>query len=244
MAAELKFETHFIIILAILITLIMPATSTTVMYTFKCKSNDANSTMTHDSRLKEFEIEANGCALGYKAGSFDYLQKGKIEFEDLIEYHEDYNEAKSDSIVFHNMTVFFDGEKGISEFYAGGFFPNNRLISSNNAIRFEYSRKSILHNSNNNLRNNYSSRKIRLKAEVVMSQARKRDVGYDFSYNATVVNGIIETSDILGWTNITRSRRIDWEQTALMRGNITLVNNLLANDLSNIACGRDWLSCD
>jgi len=246
MMTGVRFVNKFIIILALAISICAPVPSTTVMYEFKCKSNDANSTMTHDSRLKESELEVNGCALGYKTGSFNYLQKGKIEFEDLIEYHEGHNGSKSDSMVFHNMTVFFEGERGISEFYAGGFFPNNRAICSKKSIRFEEFSRGCSQNSNDDyyiLAKNYSSKQIHVNAEVAMGSTRKRNIDYDFAYNATVMNGVIETWDIMGWTNKTGSRRIDWEQSALIKGNITLENNLVVANLFNIHDGQNWLPC-
>jgi hypothetical protein len=232
-----------IIILSLAILICMTVTSTTVLYTFKCKSNDANSTMTHDSRLSESILEDNGYASGYQAGSFNYLQKGQIEFEDMIEYHQGHNGSKSDASVFHNMTIFFEGEKGTSKFYAKGFYPNNRVISSRKDIRFEELSSDFFRGSNvnfYNLESNYSSKQIRVNAEVIMGPVRNSDIGYNFTYNATVVNGVIEAWDILGWTNKTGARRIDWEQTALMKGNISIENKLLASDLFDIPCYRNW----
>jgi len=242
MRARIKFAISFIVILTLAIALCAPVTSTTVMYVFKCKSNDANSTMTHESRLGESSGEDNG-KLGYKSGSFNYLQKGKIEFEDLIEYYDGYNESISDSIVIHNMTVSFEGEKGISEFFAKGFFPEDRVIYSKKAIRFEEFGGNFTKNLNSNLHNlgnNYSSKQIHVNAEVLMGPNRVKNIGYDFAYDATVANGVIETWDTLGWTNKTGARRTDWEQSALMKGNITVENNLVANFFNINRDDQNW----
>jgi len=246
MTAGLKFNINSIIILVLAIALCAPTSSTTFVYTFKCKSNDANSTMMHESHLKESRLEDNGYTLGYLAGSFNYLQKGKIEFEDMIGYQVGHNESKSDLLVFHNMNVFFEGEKGISEFYAKGFFPNSRAIYSKNAIRFEEFSRNFSQNLDTNFFNyniNYSTNKIHVDANALMGLTRKRNIGYDFAYNATVANGVVETKNIMGWTNKTGARRIDWEQAALMKGNITVDNRLLVSNLFDMQCSRNWMSC-
>lgn len=237
---------YLIIILALAVFLCAPISSTTVEYIFKCKSNDDNSTMTYDSRLKEPRLEDIGCSVGYQTGTFSYLQKGRIDFRDAINYYTENSKTDNDSFVFHNMAISFEGEKGISEFYGKGFFPNNRAIFSKKAIRFEEPGRYYLINSlknYSNLGNSYSSKKIAANAKLLMGQAKKRDIDYDFTYNATVANGVVETRDIMGWTNQTGARRVEWEQTAQMKGNITVDNNLLVRNLSEISCGRNWLSC-
>ena len=44
----------------------LQASSTMVTYNFKCKSNDANLTMTQDSHLKEPRLQESGFTLGYQ----------------------------------------------------------------------------------------------------------------------------------------------------------------------------------
>jgi hypothetical protein len=238
MTARLKFSINFIIILGLAITLCAPTSSTTLAYNFKCKSNDANSTMMHESRFRESRLEDGRNTLGYLAGSFNYLQKGKIEFKENIGYQEGHNEVNSDSLVLNNMDVFFEGEKGISEFYAKGFFPDGRALDSKSAIRFEYFSSNI---SRTDI--NYSANKFQVNADAIMGFIGKSDVGYDFSYNATVANGVVDTRNTMGWTNETFAKRIDWEQTALMKGNITVDNRFLASNLFDLPCSTSWLPC-
>jgi hypothetical protein len=231
-----------IIILAITVFLCAPTSSTTVIYSFKCKSNDANSTMTYDGRLNEPRLEESGYTSGYQTGTFSYLQDGRIDFRNTINYYDGNSNPNSNSFVFHNMAISFEGKKGISEFYGKGFFPNNRAIFSMKAIRFEELGRYSLNNYSN-LGNSYSSNKIGANAKLFMGQTRKMDLGYDFTYNATVINGVVETRDIMGWSNRTGARRVDWEQMARMKGNITLENNLLVSNLLDMSCSRNWLSC-
>lgn len=237
---------RFIIIFILAIALCAAASSTIVMYNFKCKSNDANSTMSHDSHLNEPRLLENGFTLGYQTGSFNYLRNGNFDFKDTIVYDDGYNNYFVKSSVYHNMTVSFRGEKGISEFYANGFYPNNRAISAKKKIRYDDLSYSFADDGICGFYNLGESRKSNLicvNAEAVMGPSKDRDLVYDFAYNATVESGVLETWDIMGWTNRTGARRIDWEQTALMNGNITVENNLFATDLSNISGGYDWLPC-
>jgi hypothetical protein len=235
-----------VMIFVLIIVICATGSSTVVMYNFKCKSNDANSTMTHESHLKEPRLEESGYTLGYEAGSLNYLKSGKIEFNDKIVYNDGQDEFNRYPSVYYNMTVFFEGEKSISKIYGNGFYPNNRAISAKKTIRFEdlrYNPTECPICSFNNLGESYLSKLIHVNAEVVMGQTKKRNIGYQFTYNATVENGVIETWDTTGWTNRTGARRIDWEERALMRGNLTVENNLLASDLFNPMGGRDWLPC-
>lgn len=100
--------------------------------------------MTHYSYLKEPVLERSGYTIGYKTGSLSYLENGKINFSDEIIYYDGQRDADHDEIgddlnttVEHNQYVYFDGEKGISEFYAKGFYPNNRAISAWKKIRYD-----------------------------------------------------------------------------------------------------------
>jgi hypothetical protein len=234
MKTKRKSTIKFIIILALAIELCAPATSTTIMYVFKCKSNDANSTMMHESRLMESRLEDNGNIQGYQTGSFNYLQTGRIEFVDLIAYHDEHDRSLICSLVLHNMTVFFEGDKGISEFFAKDFFPDRSVVFSKKAIRFEEFSGNFAQNLNNNFYNlgkNNSATQINVNANVLMGPNRERNIVYDFAYNASVANGVIETWDTMGWNNKTGARRTDWEQTSLIKGNISIENNLLVSKL-------------
>ncbi|VVB66973.1 Uncharacterised protein [uncultured archaeon] len=246
MLSRRVFAIRAVIIFVLVIVICATGSSTVVIYNFKCKSNDANSTMTHESHLKESRLEESGYMLGYEAGSLNYLKGGKIEFNDKIVYNDGQDEFNSRPSVYYNMTVFFEGERSISEIYANGFYPNNRAVSAKKAIRFEdlsYSMADCPICSFKNLGESYLSKQIHVNAEAIMGRSIRGNIGYQFAYNATVENGIIQTWDTTGWTNRTGARRIDWEERALMRGNLTVENNLVASDLFNPIDGRDWLPC-
>ncbi|GEM_PF-1171595 len=285
-----------ILMFALAILACNTAYSTTITCTFNCTSNDNDSTMTHYSYLKEPRLEENGYTEGYKAGSLNHLVEGNIKFTDKIEYY-DGQEVSPNSTLKHNQTVDFNGKKGISEFYAKGFFPNNRAISAFKKIRYDdinvsryndkpsdllYSRKNPLYLGRSNRTNlttpystnrycevpdpnetsssirdkpsqyryklgekSYYSNTIVVNADVKIGPEIGRGFDYDFQYDATVTNGVIEIRDATGWTNRTGARRIDWEQDALMKGNISMENDLNAKGLFVPAAGinDEWLPC-
>lgn len=238
MIAGLKHLIKPLLILSIAIALITPIYATTFIYASKCKSNDNNSTMTYESRLQQFNAEGGGDTLGYLAGSFNYLQKGRIALKDMIGYHEGENidlgqpRHHGNALFFHNLNLSFEGGKGISEFYAGSSFSDSRTISSNNAIRFEEFSLNSSQNFNNNLCINYSIEKINVNAYAIIGNSRRRDFGYDFLYDAKVANGVVETKRSMIWTNKTDLGRFNLEQMSLVKGNITLADHLSAGNLS------------
>jgi uncharacterized repeat protein (TIGR01451 family) len=75
---------------------------------------------------------------------------------------------------------------------------------------------------------------------------RRPGLDYKFTYHAIVDKGVMEIWDSTGWTNKSGSKKIDWEQTALMKGNkLDVVNNLVDFDLNAPALDedKDWLPC-
>ncbi len=131
------------LISVILVVMCPTAFASTVMSEFECNSGPG-ATMTHYSYLKEPKLEKSGYTLGYKTGSFSYLENGTIYFYDKINYYDgqyDSDHAEIDSnrntTVLHNQIVNFSGKKGISEFYAKGFYPNNRALSAWKKIRYD-----------------------------------------------------------------------------------------------------------
>jgi len=154
--------------------------------------------------------------------------------------------------VRHIQYVNFSGIKGISEFYAQGFFPSNRALSAGKKIRFE-NLTSIQYKPGDEpapedtyLRN-YDASQIIVNADVGMGPTDKTvsDFDYDFKYNADVENGVIEIRDSTGWTNETGARRVDWDQDAIMRGNFNVTNDLYSEGLFFPGAGLndDWLPC-
>jgi len=216
--------------------------------------------MTHYSYLREPTLQENGYTKGFKAGSFNYLENGSIKFTDSYEIYDGQKESgyvpgdDLNSSLYHKQVVEFDGDKGISEFYGKGFFPSNRAISAWKKIRYddisyEMNRSTGVVNlsgSNPSSKERYNSPVINVVATVRMGSAKGGDANdYNFKYNATVENGVIEIKDATGWTNRTGARRIDWEQDALMKGNVTVTNDLRAKGLYFPAAGgdEDWLPC-
>src|SRR5512137_2035664 len=123
MTEGLKLAMNSLLILSLAIALTTPAHATTFLYSFKCKSNDDNSTMTHESSLQQSNGRDDGDALSYQAGSFSYLQKGRIAFKDMIGYQEEQNRDsqlpryQAESGICHNTNVSFEGTKGNSDFF-------------------------------------------------------------------------------------------------------------------------------
>ena len=225
MIAELRYAIQFIMIFILISSLEYPVHSTIITYSLKCESNDANSTMSEDSYLKGTREEGNEQALGYQVGSINYLQEGKIKFMDLIGYYKEDNNSKK---VFRNMDVFFEGEKGISNFYSEGFLSDSMTISSKNSIGFQDFVENKPINPNRKyyvLKNNYTFNQIHINADVKIGHDKKNDIGFNFAYNASIFKGVAEISNILRWAKRPGANGIDWEQSALMKGNISAKNN-------------------
>jgi len=256
-----------------------------VYSTFSCTTTDDNGTMTHYSYFKEPGLDESSYSRGYKMGSINYLANGNIDFKDYFGYYDgQMDEGHSDPTVDYNSTIYhyqivnFTGEKGISEIYAKGFYPNNRAVSAWKKIRYddlEYVKyggvlhlsgaprvqgigRSPIYSGTYNLGESHKSSRIYVEAYADMGNTVGMDGegqfvrygshdDYSFKYKANVTDGIIEIRDATGWTNKSASTRIDWEQDALIQGdNISIVNNLIAQNMSYPAAGpeeEDWLGC-
>jgi hypothetical protein len=243
MTASLKLAMRYFLILSLAIALSTPAYATTFFYSFKCKSNDDNSTMTHESNLQQSNGKDDGNTLGYQAGSFSYLQKGRIAFKDIFGFQEGQNrdprqpKYQGEAGIFHDMNISFQGAKGISEFYASSSFSDSR-ISSNNAIRFEEFSRNFSGDFDKEFIINYSAEKIDVNANAIMGNSRRRDFGYDFLYNATVANGVVETKRTMRLANRRDLGKLSWEQNSLMKGNITLDDHVSASNLLDKSYSR------
>jgi len=236
MSRRLELAVKCFLTLSMLIALITPIYATTLLYALKCESKDYNSTMTHESYLQKVLSENNGGnSFDYLAGSFNYLHNGRIVFKDMIGYREEENPIQGrlrdhkNTLFFHNMNLSFEGAKGISNFFASGSLPDkSRTISSHNGIRFEEFSHNFSPNFINNLGANYSAEMINVNAVAILDNSRKKDFCYNFLYNATVANGVVETKSTIVRPDKTNSLRINQEQTTLMKGNITLDDKLSA----------------
>ena len=209
--------------------------------------HNTDSTMIYYSRLRDANLMESDYTQGLKTGSINYLVNGSMDFSDTLNYYygETSDEGKliqsENTSLVHEQHVNFKGEKGISEFYGKGFFKNNRAMSAWKKIRYD------------DLRNipgpyglgpTYLSPNITVDARVDMN--RKPGLKYDFNYYATVDNGVLDFYDSTGWTNKSGARRIDYEQTGLLKGKRLKVTNILSDeDLKAPAAGllEDWLPC-
>ncbi len=212
------------------------------------RANNTDSTMIFYSYLRESSLEETGYKQGYKAGSLSYLVDGNIYFIDSQRHYDgqkDYAHKEPgddlNATFTDDQNIIFDGRKGISEFYAQGFFPSNRAVSAGNKIRYDDLTGYILGPS-------AMSPKIRVNASVGMGPATRTGKvhnDYDFRYNARVWDGRIDARDETGWTNKTGSRSVDWEQDVSLRGKILdISNNLSAESLFYPGgIGKDWLPC-
>jgi len=112
-------------VIALMMVCIMPSQSI-LQFTYQCEGK--NATATTYSYLNEPRIEENGFARGLKSGSFNYLENGNINLEENIEYYYVNGTNITNSTVNHDLTVKFEGDRGISEFFGRGYFANNRWV--------------------------------------------------------------------------------------------------------------------
>ncbi|MCR3883124.1 hypothetical protein P0O24_02185 [Methanotrichaceae archaeon M04Ac] len=130
-------------IIVLAVALCVTSSAVTVVSTFECKTTADNGTMSHYSYLKEPKVQKNGYTIGYKTGSINYFFDGNINFSNKMTYYDGQIEPgfeegdDTNSSVRHIQMVNFSGKRGISEFYAQGFFPSNRALSAGKKIRFE-----------------------------------------------------------------------------------------------------------
>jgi hypothetical protein len=220
------------------------ALATTIQSDFSCNNIDA--TTTFYSYLKEPSLQASGYTRGLKEGTFNYFENGKVDLSHSMTYYDGKIDADhppgsdTNSTLQSKLNVDFRGESGISEYYAKGFFPNNRAISAFKKIwSIDYS------NSDWMLGGIYKSQRINVEASAKMGPNMSGG-DYRFLYHARVENGYLEVKDAAGWSNKTGARRIDWEQEAAMRGKLLdVTNNLEVNSLYRPSAGlyEDWLPC-
>lgn len=208
--------------------------------------SSGDSEITYYTYLREPSLQDSGYSRGLKLGAFEYLvgdTKKTSVIRNILRY--DYGKTNETGIfvgienssVINSHFVDFSGKKGISEYYAKGFFKNNRAISAWKKIRYDDLDKW-------NLGKSYLSDYIHVDASVQMDM--EPGMSYDFRYTATAKNGTLELKDTTGWSNRTGARRTDWEQDALMKGeSITLKNDLSDQDFNPPASTREgeWLPC-
>jgi hypothetical protein len=208
---------------------------------FRFEGHGEESVMTTYTNLVESRIEETGMSRGLKAGSFNYLDAsdtgGTIDVKENMNYfYGNRTINNSGSWVSHTLALDFKGKRGISEYYARGFYNNNRYLSAWKKIRYEDTRSLKRPDYPT-----YNSSAIHVKATSLMDT----EVGsYNMAYHASVMDGVIQTHDAAGWTNLTGARKVEWEHETLSRGKLLKVTNELSEyNLTTAAGGYDWLPC-
>jgi len=230
---------YICIAIALMMVCIIPSQSI-MQFTYECEGK--NATATTYSYLKEPRVEETGFTRGLKSGSFNYLENGDINLREDISYDHGNGTNISNSTVNHALTVEFEGKRGISEFFARGFFGDDRWISAWKKIRYEMSPDMKVNGKPMVAR---PSNSINVDASAVMDTLAK-NVSYSFTYDAKIKNGAIEGKDATGWTNRTGSKRTDWEYEFRTVGEeVNVTNNLVEIRKRKTAGGPgdDWLPC-
>jgi hypothetical protein len=219
------------------------AVATTIDSHFAC--SNTNGETTFYSYLKEPKLQDSGYSKGLKTGSFNYFRGGPVTLDDTTYYYdgesdEDHSPDSGDtnSSARHNLYVKFDGQdantaRGISEFYAKGFYTNNRAVSAWKKIWFVDSSSMGLF---------YPSNSMEVKAKANLNMAGL----FNLKYNATAQNAFVVFTDAAGWSNRTGSRRIDWQQSGLLKGDAVNITNdlrVVSNFKPRAGGKEDWLPC-
>jgi len=225
----------------IVLTIVLISPSQSIMqFSYKCDGKGA--TATTYSYTREPRLQETGYEAGLKTGSFNYLEKGDMKIEENIDYFYGNGTNMSNSSIDHSLYVNFTGKRGISEFFGKGFFGNNRYASAWKKIKYEYSPNMKVDGHNMVAR---PSNSIVVDASVFMDTTDNRSA-YDFNYNAKIENGVIETKDSTGWTNMSGSRRTDWEHETRSIGDKLDITNKLYDSWglkTRFGPEGDWLPC-
>jgi len=225
--------------IALMMVFVMPSQSI-MQFAYECIGE--NATATTYSYAKEPRLVETGYTKGLKSGSFNYLENGSINLREELTYDYGNGTNISNSSVDHSLNVKFKGDRGISEFFARGFFGNNRWISAWKKIRYEES---------NNIQVDKRAWKSRPSNSIIVDASvymdtKSENVTYGFDYEADIENGVVETKDATGWTNRTGSGKYDWEQESRVAGDSLNITNRLFESVRKVTAagpGGDWLPC-
>lgn len=228
-----RFAALFFVLFSILSSGVL---SSTIESRFSC--DNINSTTTYHTYLRESKLVESGYTTGFKTGSFNYFKGPKAVINDRQIYYDgavdgDHPVTADDhnASVSHILTVDFIGEKGnatgISEFFAKGYYTDNRAVSAWKKIW--------------DANKDYPSNNITVRAAATMNMKGI----YDLKYNAKAENAYAIYTDKVGYSNKTGARRIEWEQSGLMTGEkVQFINDLKASSAYKPrAPGADWLPC-
>jgi hypothetical protein len=206
------------------------------------------STMAQYSYLKEKPLNSRYSDItGLKTGSFNYLANGRFDFAHRMEYYDGQldgpiplgAEPENNSYIRNDMQVNFWGEKGISKFFSEGFFANDRGISAGKKVWYADV-------DGYRLGPSYMSPQFNVNAHAVMGPTRATGAktDYEFNWESDVFDSIVNVREGMGWANIVKGPRIDWEEDTQVKGSNHIVNNLFASGLYiEAAVPEDWLPC-
>lgn len=229
-----------IILSSVMLSLLSPfGLASTISSEFSCSVT--NGVTTHYTYLKTPGLLESGYTKGLKTGSLSYYNgskdsNSKAILNDTLYYFDGRSDISnpydSNASVTHYLGVDFSGDdkkeaRGISHFYAQGFYADYRGLSATKDFWFN-TRKSYLTN-------------------VIYATANaKMDLGgtYDLTYQATAKNAYFVFHDASGLSNKTGMRRIDWEQEGLIKGTDVAVTNNLQGSFKSRAGPEDWLPCN
>lgn len=221
----------------------MPSQSV-MNFHYECVGEGA--TATTYSYLREPRVVESGLTRGLQSGSFNYLENGNISLNERINYYYGNATNISNSTVTHDLEVEFKGDRGISEFFAKGFFGNNRWVSAWKKIRYEESDNIAQAARDGKPWVSHPSNQITVNAHAFMNTSDINRTDYQFRYNADVKNGVVDTKDATGWTNRSGSKRYDWEHESRVSGDdLAIVNELIDSEgeIPEAGLVGDWLPC-
>lgn len=207
--------------------------ATKIVSTFSCTNTNAETTFY--SYLKSPGLDESGYTAGLKTGTLNYYKGNYSYLRDKLTYYDGINPYQSDhnASATHILQVNFSGDpdtsKGISQFFAKGFYTNNRVVSASKKFWF-------------NNQTSYPTNDITVDTNATINLKGS----YDLKYDATAKNAYFVFSDVTGYSNKTGARRIDWEQEGLLKGEqVKLTNNLRAIIPYKPRGGgvEDWLPC-
>jgi hypothetical protein len=223
---------QFLILLAFLCSTVSAAE---INSHFRSVNTAIKGETTFYSYLKQSDLKESGYARGLETGSLNYFKGNSATIDDTQVYYDgtvDYLHAKDslnhNSTVNHILKVDYTGEKGLSLFYAKGFYTDNRAAAASKKIW--YGNTSY-----------YPTNHIEVDGSVWL------DMGgtYDMVYRAKAVNSYFVFNDVSGKSNKTGSRRIDFEQEGLIKGIIDVINDFSVQNAFIPREGPiyDWIPC-
>jgi len=230
-----RSSTRVLILFLILLTLLCSmASAAEIRSTFTSENRDDQGETTFYTYLKQSDLKESSYTRGLETGSLNYF-KGRGTIEDTQTYYDgkvdsEHSRVSEDhnSTVTHKLSVKYNGVKGLSLFYAKGFYTDNRAVAASKKIWF--------------VNETYFPSNI---ATVTGDVSMSMKGNYHMDYKAQAQNAYFVFNDVSGLSNKTGSRRIDFEQEGLIKGDINVVNKLDVEDayIARAPSKEEWLPC-